>query len=695
MNDPSQQDERAAALFTSLISGCLAVQYVFARLPFGGSGILFAAQLCGLALLLINGPTVLSRPLGRAPYQRAAGPIWYRTAPALTMFGLLGLCLIGHRPGTLAVGAGDLAAVAGLLCFGYNLFGGRAGVPTKGRWLSILGSGGLAVAFGLLAGALVWGSGYQNPFLEEALLTGSGMLDTFYHMSMASMLRTYGVVSTGLDGIPYTPYHFGSHFVLGRLANLLGVGIQEVYSAAYAIIFIPFLVFSMLLLAVSLRTARGFSSRCIFFSSLLLLLLGFAKFLPATVHEALGLWPEDIIISESFLFGISVACLSIGMMTPVFQALRAPGGYHCRGALMLLPFLIAACGICKISVALPLAALFFYLTLRLELYRHRAVVASLLITAVLFVWVMRIGAAGQRDELRLEPWFFLKNFVAHSFWLYFFLFHFFWSWTAALVRLRQEGVQTLEGLWQALRRGRLLDIEALLVICVVGAVPCLVLPVAGGSGFYFSAVQWWLALPLLLSVGRAAQPGQKERWRATPLSAVAVVLLAVVTAWQVADYVPRLTAARKKLATEVTAELRRRAQLPAVDSRPPPPARQLVSILAALHQIAELPQSVKRRSLLYIPSANQAYWTLGSRRIVPFIAPALTGVAMVAGIPAFPEVNELVQLQWCGFTAYSGNARLAADPCRRTAQLGFAQLFVLEPTATGDTTVRTLSCPAE
>lgn len=686
---PTGHDQRTAALFASMISACLAVQYIQIRQPFGTPEILFSARMVGLALLLCNGPAVWAHLI------RRSRPAWYKTAPALTLSVLSALCLIGYTPRSIARFVGGVAAAAGIVCFLWNLFRNPAQARLTGIWERLQSWGAmlilatLAVAFGLQAGAIAWGSGYQNPFLKEALLTHNGTLDTYYHMSIASMLRTYGAVSTGLDGIPYTPYHFGSHLILGQFANLLGVGLTESYGAAYAVVFIPFLVLSMLLLAMVLRAARGRDSRCISFPGLLLLLLGFCKFLPALTHQALGLWPEDILISESFLFGIILACLSLGVMIPVLKEGLTSGKRVPRGALVILPVLVAACGFGKISVALPLVGVLFYFALRLRIFRRPLFLVALLLSAFLFLWAMRIGAAGQRNELHIEPWFFLKNFVNRSFWLYFFFFHFFWSWIAALVRIRQEGVHTFGGLFDAVRARRLLDVEALVVICVLGVLPCLLLPIAGGSGFYFSATQWWLALPLLISTVRSPEEWRSERWRAVSLTTVAVALLSLTTAWEVADYVPKLLTAQKQLMNDSLDALRQNTT-----TRTPGSVPRLrdVPILAALQQVADLPWSEQRRSLLYIPPDNQAYWTLGPRRIVPFIAPALTGVAMVQGIPDFPEITELVQRNWCGFASYRVNDSLSTDPCRRTAQLGFSQLIVIESPETGGVTVRKLRC---
>ena len=74
-------------------------------------------------------------------------------------------------------------------------------------WSSRIASLSIAVGLAVLCGRMAWGYGYQNPFLEETLLIpaqSNGLVDTFYHSATSSMLRPYGVASTGIDGIPWT-----------------------------------------------------------------------------------------------------------------------------------------------------------------------------------------------------------------------------------------------------------------------------------------------------------------------------------------------------------------------------------------------------------------------------------------------------------------------------------------------------------
>ena len=94
--------------------------------------------------------------------------------------------------------------------------------------------------FALYAIGASWGIGYQNPLLVEGICFGHAQIDTLYHATIANMIRTYGVPSTGLDGLPYILYHVGSHWLFARLSNLINIPVIDFYNRAYAVIFVPF-----------------------------------------------------------------------------------------------------------------------------------------------------------------------------------------------------------------------------------------------------------------------------------------------------------------------------------------------------------------------------------------------------------------------------------------------------------------------
>jgi hypothetical protein len=99
-----------------------------------------------------------------------------------------------------------------------------------------------------------------------------------------------------------------------------------------------------------------------------------------------------------------------------------------------------------------------------------------------------------------------------------------------------------------------------------------------------------------------------------------------------------------------------------------------------------MPPAEKRRSLLWIPRSNRAFWdllaTVHSPQDGPLVAPALSGMAVIDGLYE-PGPDEA----WMGY-GYQHYPRPAgarpeepsrAEVCRRAAAMGYRQVIVLAP----------------
>jgi hypothetical protein len=64
--------------------------------------------------------------------------------------------------------------------------------------LRVVSLGLFALLLGLYAAGSIWGDGFENPLFVESLCNGYAHIDTLYLATLANMLRTYGVCSTGV-----------------------------------------------------------------------------------------------------------------------------------------------------------------------------------------------------------------------------------------------------------------------------------------------------------------------------------------------------------------------------------------------------------------------------------------------------------------------------------------------------------------
>src|SRR5581483_5417848 len=115
------------------------------------------------------------------------------------------------------------------------------------QWGILIG-GSLAV--GVWAATYVFGSKLHDPLFIEVLPLGQRTYDPIFHIALAQNLNTYGVVSSGLDGVPVFHYHAISHWVFLRWASAVAETMPNFYLITYPILVVP-LFFKAFLNAVN------------------------------------------------------------------------------------------------------------------------------------------------------------------------------------------------------------------------------------------------------------------------------------------------------------------------------------------------------------------------------------------------------------------------------------------------------------
>jgi hypothetical protein len=346
-------------------------------------------------------------------------------------------------------------------------------------------------------------------------------------------------------------------------------------------------------------------------------------------------------------------------------------------------------------MVLGLGALLFA-ALRTSLFRRwQTVVAGALSVAVAVMVWPTISAPSHQEGVALFD--FMKGFVPLDWWQFFFLFHLFWPIAYATVRIRRERISTLGELADAIRARRLLDVEIVAAVAIAGVLPGLVLHIDGGSAFYFSDVQRWLSLTLLLGVVPAIL-GSRRATRSTTLKSVAIGLLALPFAFSMAKNT--VYWAERMLRANVAT---RHALYPPEQSALIVPSLRSVTLLAdaetlrdGLHRsrnfgvvselirLGEAPLPERRRTALFIPQTERAYWGLLTRKgdctFDGFIAPSLAATAMIDGMP--PLGCELTPYYGIGESTPRTGPQTAADAepatlCARARKSGMARVIVL------------------
>ncbi|MGK2961686.1 MAG: hypothetical protein ACSLFK_05985 [Gemmatimonadaceae bacterium] len=645
-------------------------------------------EVTALSLFMINAPYVarmISRRSGVVTSWATAYSTYWLTVVLLT---LLAGRFIGSPALVVFVGAGILAFA---ISMGDWLRSGSL-------WRSATVVAG-SLAFSTFAGGVVWGRIYKSPLYFEMLaVDGIVHHDPIGLAGLANMLITYGVPTPGLDGIPHMAYHWGTPWMFAQLSQLLGTSTLGFYNFGYVVTILPFFFGGMVCFATELRGAinRGTGSDLRDNLALLaILLVAIIGVFPITGMDAMGVWTSNLMISESYAAGLPVA-----LMLFAITVLWWMGG--ARGWIfpaLVLPMGILLLGYLKISLMILGFLAVMYAGARKRLYRQPGfiVIGVALTAAFLFTWT-NVSLPEHREGI--VPLDFLKGFVPPAWWPFFFLVHLFWSLLYVTLRLRAESVRTFGNLRDVFRGGKILDVEVVTLIALAGIGPGLVTHIDGGSGFYFSDIQRWLSVGLLIAgAGTLLQlPSLRPQGDRTGLFAVgkirmSTVLVALVAAPLAVSMASNFVHWTKRMLAANAATKEAVAAAGGIE------ATRNHLILTELQRLAELPRIDRRRTALFIPQTETRYWTLlardGACSFSGHVAPTLTGIAMIDGMPP----HGCILSRYYGLGLFEPRARqqmpadtLPAALCERAMRHGLSRVMTAHFDSTGRATSRVDEC---
>jgi hypothetical protein len=693
IEDPIHEaNHTGIAVFCGALALFLCAVYAVSRIGFTAAPPSHLAGAFSAAIFCLVVPLLLGRLAAR---RRGGAPAaWWESGGALSLAALLFVYLLALASRLAGLSLLIVLEAAAPFLLAYLA---RRAVKTWRRPSApaILAQCVLAawVAF------VVWGSSFLTPVFLEKLAAGKGHLDTLFHVSLSGMIGTYGRPTTGLDGLTFTPYHFGSHYLFAQLSWLFGFRVVEVYNLVYPVVFVPLMLNALLGFASEARARRGINEPLggVFWWALAFVLIGV---LPPAARSAMAMGWNENFLSESYLVSTTLffwtASMGISFQGAHADALAGREGRRLGAAGLaflyaVLPIAMAMIGFAKVSNVYFLMIIVVYVTLRRRLYRNPHVVASIVLCAAACAVVFLFAFPADRSMVR--PLAFLRTYVAAGWWpLYLVVF---WGLPFVYLGLRvsQQGARSLAEARSAFGGAALLDAEALIVVALAGAAPGLVFLIGGGSAVFFAGFQRWLALACILGaieqsrVTTLLRPREGARRRTggrglRQAGAVAATVLLVLGACvNLANRAVAFVGSNLRVRGEIV-----RQRDPSFDLQnalkaalaPPRPAqlRTLAATLASpsiqrdlaacrerraidtLLGLGALPPAEKRASVLYIPQTNRAYWGLNQQpgytsvfwsKTTAFLAPALTGMAMIGGVPpVIPERLGAGELQRAG-----------------------------------------------
>ncbi len=502
--DSALDARAAAALFCALLPLFLGGIYGFMRIGFDNPARPIVSAI-GLSWWINVIPFVLFAALNKDREEIA----WYRSESFLSLAVLTLTALLGWL--TLKVGLNPMLLL-GVLATAAALFVVVIQVRRRpiGRIALFITA---SLLFALWIAGVEWANGYLNPlYIENLILHGGTVhIDTIFLAAIANMVQVHGVASVGMDGIPPIAYHYGSGWLFVQLANLIEIPVLRFYQLGVPLIIVPFFFRGILTVANEVRRRPGMENG--FVPSLqnswfgwLMLAAACIGILPPDALQAVAVWSAGPIVSESYATVIPVSLLIIGTLYGAWLDIGTAerGSIGANGFaffILFVPLVLGATGFIKISEMLLLACAILWIFVRMKLWTRRPAIASALLSAALVVFaISKVLGGGRNNGISLLH--FERTFIPAEALAFFPFMHLFWTWLYTALRLRETGVRTFADLRSALASRKLLDVEAVLVIALVGLLPGMLFDLWSDS-YYFSDFQRWVSFALVLGLPSA------------------------------------------------------------------------------------------------------------------------------------------------------------------------------------------------
>ena len=611
-----------------------------------------------------------------------------------------------------------------------------------------------AALFSIWVAGAIYGSGYSNPLYEEALAAGRYLAkDILVSSGITGMISTYGVPSTGLDGLPYCYHHWGAYWFFAGMAALVGIDPLKFVQLGFPVIFLPLFLWMFLQLTIVVKERFTRSDETgelrgdyIFWVVFSVAIIGGMIAAVSGIRMGENAQFVSITYSVGLTFTFSVLSLAATLFAKQGETKELSLADHCL--ICLLPLLLAIVGFLKISLMYLLVAIYGYLFLRLKLWRGKTLVVSLVLSLIALFVVVRLTTNEGSGFSGIDPLRFFRSTGKFSWTAIFFPVYYFWLWVFVIWQLYDRQALGFRPLKDAISSKRTIEVEVVLVVCLAGILPHALMVIPGGSGFYFIDLQQWLAVCLLLAnldgfrsrtsflkgtPGRIRETGSlvKATYGLALIIVACVLVVVVVNAfsavWRMvalnlnircalvvssssnSSLEPsRLGLACAKITQSGALFPSSRAIADNIDQLVPLISSAQTSLERArgygvvreLKRLGEAPLSDKRKTLVYIPQSNRPYWRLIPKcEAVPFIGPSITGMALVDGMPdancplrTDPLINHYAVYKWRRAEDASQDMDNAAV-CASGRAKGFFKVIVVSDDANGKALTRPVDCP--
>lgn len=504
----------------------------------------------------------------------------------------------------------------------------------------------MVIIFGLFIGLIFWGGNYSHPLFFEKISLGLAHVDTLYHISISNMINTYQDPSTGLDGTPYMPYHWASHALFAGMSKLTSIDGITFYNLYYPVIFIPLFLKTFLSLAVEYRhrvnNQKGSNS---IMKEIYVIMIFFV----GIISPLLGSFP---FVSESFTVSFIFLFCLLGLVF-LLKNLRFNISEHMVPFFMLLiysSFLFFLVSFSKISVGFCFMGVGTYILFKFKAWRNIKLIASLIIFSLTFIFSFYL--AYNRAYLEGEESSILIKIITgirdgfHRIDDLGFLFFYMWPFLLLVWFIKKHQLNSWIKLKETIKSNQLIEIESLIVLCVVAFIPGLLV---GFNSFYFNSIQIIIGFFLFISFLPQILPVSPFKFNESSsidLTYNGIIILCLFSFISRMNSFEKFIRDNAQLRFELTSDKngqetdikivdRDFSDLIYISESDIISKRKMYGLTMELKEISGMNHAMKKKSCLFIPDSIDEYYYSQSFRPSgsSFVAPAITGIAMINGMP--------------------------------------------------------------
>lgn len=346
----------------------------------------------------------------------------------------------------------------------------------------------------------VWNSGYlTNDPIAAISASGNGInSDSMHHAAIVQALVHYKIPSLLVNSSSFYDYHFGSHILMAFLSRIVNIPAYYAYCFLYPITFFPLYIYLILSVSVKLKIYLTGNGKIELLDSLFVAWFIMPE-LPVRILNKCAIWKNSWVVSESFLVANVLALIYFNLILELNKRnwFDLPLKKHLV-RIVVSPIFILFVSITKISVGffLCIGIIYYYFRMHTKELRYWMlnIYYGVLFLAIYFGPQLIHSPFGSgSNTASFELFSFYRRYVQFAYLIPHFCLLYLFSGIAIGWRLCQKNV------FRRVKEKKCVPEEILIIICLAGVMPGMLLNIGGGSAAYFSYVQQLAAVLLIIA----------------------------------------------------------------------------------------------------------------------------------------------------------------------------------------------------